>query len=383
MNTDNQETTIVNNLREFVIKFAESGYTVFIDKKDYTQAYEAIDKYSKFFMKEYEICKILHLHFLDEQMVKSSDPNQSIFILEKIEKVVNLLYKYLKKLKDNLDESDEKNKTIKVEVETDHNEIKEQVVKQVITKLEEKSSKESTDSYMFKTKTELYDKFPMFEKVLKIITLTHDFGNYKYSPYSFQNDPENSYSTVRHSAGSLHRHFIYHKTGNLYDPESGISHIGHIACRCQMLLVPYYRNINPSYFKRDLVFCRDKCNDFFKKINHPLIEDKTSLTDQLTPEIIISTMKFDPKLFTFDTVNDVSILLQHTLYTLLKNIDDIPEDKDIFNTIYPVDVIWWCSAFLYNKFLEDHNPIIDISAGTGIIKHRLSHDPTFSINYYK
>lgn len=78
-----------------------------------------------------------------------------------------------------------------------------------------------------KTRMELLP-FDALEEVAKILS----FGAIKYGPNSWQNlpDAEDRYM------GALLRHISAHKQGEVYDPESGISHLAHAACNALFLL---------------------------------------------------------------------------------------------------------------------------------------------------
>ena len=204
----------------------------------------------------------------------------------------------------------------------------------------------------FNTKNDMHTKWEFFQAPLKAVADIHDFGNIKYEMYSWTNAPEISYSTVESSAGSLMNHYLLYKTGQMYDTESGYSHTAHMCVRSQMTLAPFYRNIHPEYYKK-ITPSREVINNILKTTNcRQMTEDL--FTDQISPELLISIKKYKPEYLPTD-ITSVALLYNHLVIMLNKYGNNITTEKDIWNNVLEIDLIFWCSCALHNDFLNTGN----------------------------
>lgn len=79
----------------------------------------------------------------------------------------------------------------------------------------------------------------------------HMQNSHKWPRYSWQLDPEHSNSTIADNLSAIGRHLLAYSMGKTIDPESGLPHIYHLACRTGMCVTAYYRKCNNNY-KPDL-----------------------------------------------------------------------------------------------------------------------------------
>lgn len=80
---------------------------------------------------------------------------------------------------------------------------------------------------------------------LYMVALIHIPGTKKHGYFNWQNDPENTDSTVKKNLSALCRHFCMVREGRWLDPE-GYPHIFHMACRIAMLQTTRVRECHPS-----------------------------------------------------------------------------------------------------------------------------------------
>jgi hypothetical protein len=203
----------------------------------------------------------------------------------------------------------------------------------------------------FNKKNDLYDKLEFFLPAFRIIVLIHEFGNQKYAKFSWQNNPKESFSTVSSSIGSILNHYLLHKTGQYYDVETKLCHLGHMACRCQMLLTEFYRQQQPHYFKKK-TDVRPKVNEILTRFNLGTLED-TFISDQITEELIISASKMPKDVLKMSSIEEIETLVWH--FIMLIHTEDKQKKvypNDIWNTIYTVDLLFWHICILYNDFIN-------------------------------
>lgn len=82
--------------------------------------------------------------------------------------------------------------------------------------------------------------------ILEPIVEVLEFGAKKYAAWNFAEGDGLSWTEV---AESLQRHLNAWMAGEDNDPESGLSHLGHIGCNLFFLL--YYRKYSSKYSPRD------------------------------------------------------------------------------------------------------------------------------------
>ena len=84
-----------------------------------------------------------------------------------------------------------------------------------------------------------------YQLFLYMVALIHLPGTKKHGYFNWQNDPENTDSTVKENLSALCRHFCMVREGRWLDPE-GYPHIFHMACRVAMLQTTRIREYYPS-----------------------------------------------------------------------------------------------------------------------------------------
>lgn len=202
----------------------------------------------------------------------------------------------------------------------------------------------------YKDKPELTGStFSFFEKTLSCITAVHNFGDKKYSPYSWQNDPVNSNATMEYSLNALFRHYTLLKSGQTID-DSGFHHLSNLACRSNMLLTRYYR----IYFKtesqikvNDIELLSKKNKDkqkLYKEVNRWQITPR-----QISPELAISMLKFTNNLVP-DTYELCESLFWSSLWECIY-LESITT-QNLCKVISLPDTIFYCVAQMIN--LSDH-----------------------------
>ncbi len=151
---------------------------------------------------------------------------------------------------------------------------------------------------------------------LAAINLVHQIGLKKYKIFSWYNDPEHADGTVDDNINAIMRHFCAHRSGCTIDPESGLPHIFHMACRCGMAVTVYYR----SLLQPD------------NKINAAPVPDMpfNYVGDMLTGEELISLSKVETyvleKMYTAD---ELAGNINRDLYYIIEN--GINQRDDILN----------------------------------------------------
>lgn len=68
------------------------------------------------------------------------------------------------------------------------------------------------------------------------VELGHLAGSVKYKPFSWYNCPEKSDSLPINNVNAMMRHLTSLETGRVYDMDSGLPHVVHLACRAGMLV---------------------------------------------------------------------------------------------------------------------------------------------------
>lgn len=147
---------------------------------------------------------------------------------------------------------------------------------------------------------------------LTAISLIHQLGLIKYKRFSWYNDPEHADSTVENNINAMLRHFSAHRSGTIIDPESGMPHIFHMACRCGMLITVLYKELMNSD----------------KKMESPKTNVSSSVGVMITGEELISLSKPTE----CEVINDDDTVIETEInsylmdYTLDMYDESIPED---------------------------------------------------------
>lgn len=208
----------------------------------------------------------------------------------------------------------------------------------------------NTNDHQFHTKYPVYTNELYFKNALIAISVIHEFGAKKYSFYSWQNIPDKSDSCCENSLDATHRHLVRYRLDSLLD-ESGINHAGHIACRGgSMFLTRFYRCVmQRENFQRTITRSVPLMSTIKKLVNTDYDECNLLFTDQITPEVRLSMMKYKPEYC--PTSKDVAIdLIDEAIARSYAH--DIPRTFDPFNDVCWADIIFWASAYLVNLHPE-------------------------------
>lgn len=161
---------------------------------------------------------------------------------------------------------------------------------------------------------------------LTAIALIHRIGLKKYKMFSWYNDPYQTDGSVRHNLNAILRHFSAHRSGCTIDPESGLPHIFHMACRCGMAVTVYYKQqLQPK-----------------NKINPDrLFITPWSLGMLLTGEELISLSKFNPVVpENRVTIDELAVNINNILYSIILDGDITSAGDDLLNDVNSLDSLF-------------------------------------------
>ena len=196
-------------------------------------------------------------------------------------------------------------------------------------------------NYRFNHKETMTKNMDFFKCALVANSSIQEFGARKYNYYSYMNYPHLSDSHLENNINAAYRHLLAFMENENSIDESTVNHMAHICCRAgSMGLSRYYRLCTNNHYVRPFT----RSNSFISRRIHP--DCKYYFSDQINPETRISMLKYDPNYISKNVhgcldimFNQFDILLGGTL----------PTKFNPFETITPLDIIFWCSSFILNK----------------------------------
>lgn len=182
-----------------------------------------------------------------------------------------------------------------------------------------------SDFGSIKNKKPMIDIIRKYKSALLAISLIHRIGTRKYELFSWYNKPVESDSTVENNINAMIRHFSAHRSGVVFDSESHLPHLFHLACRCAMLITTYYKEKREDYTRSKIDDGRPYCDDAL-------------IGCMITGEELISLSK-PCKDYSSCTRTELEIAIANKLFKLaLVGETDVVED--IINDITEYDVLF-------------------------------------------
>jgi len=195
-----------------------------------------------------------------------------------------------------------------------------------------------SECQQFNRKYELTSIIPFFLPAICAISTVHEFGNHKYSFYSWQNDPVGSDSLFQDSLNAANRHLVPICTDRVIT-DSGLHHLCHAVTRIgSMALTRYYRMIMGTAKEFHRVVTRDSVSRVLSDdfgCGFPIYQD------QITSEVWMSTLKYDPK-YIGNTFEEQIDLMQKSILKLA--ICPPVGVFDLFNEVQVIDIAFWNGA---------------------------------------
>lgn len=200
----------------------------------------------------------------------------------------------------------------------------------------------------FNKKYSAVRNYPYFERALRAIYTILEFGNHKYSFYSWQNIPLQSDSSLEMSLDACNRHFINYRHGNILE-DSGIDHLAHAVARSSMALTRFYRLITGDIQPRQVT--REKVSGVISKMGFHNESPVLFRMDQITKETVVSMLKYDRDYVGSTILECLDIADECITRTAMGELPIL----DPMNGIFPMDVLFWnlSEILTYHPEIDD------------------------------